>query len=300
MRDAVLADLMPTEVLVPIGAAVVQQGRAVDGVVPPGRPGGVSARQWAAHVERIERTQRIRMLVRALALTTAAGLVVAAVVWEQAALMGALPRQTPVSDALAQAPASAAPEVIAPAAPAPAPIVPALVEPPLLTVATTPRTAAAAEAPLSALSRQASTSAPQPAPASGKPAVEPARATTPPQRSMLVLKSSAATSTERAAEPLVPRKEPVRSADTVTAERRTESAPVPAKETPARGTAVTQQTYREAAVVTLIDGAAVVIDKGLQRRVGVGETLPGGELLLGVDAAASRIVTDRRVIQLTD
>ena len=299
MRDAVLADLMPTEILVPIGAAVVQQGRAIDGVVPPGRPVGVSARQWAAHVERIERTQRIRMLVRALALTTAAGLVVAAVVWEQAALTGVLPRQTPVSDGLAQAPASAAPEVVAPAVPAPAPIVPALIEPPLLTVSTTPRTSGTAEAPLSALSRQASTSAPPPAPSSGKP-VEPARATTPTQRSMLVLKSSAATSIERAAEPLVPRKEPVRSADAVTAERRTEPAPAPAKETPARGTAVTQQTYREAAVVTLIDGAAVVIDKGLQRRVGVGETLPGGELLLGVDAAASRIVTDRRVIQLTD
>lgn len=299
MRDAVLADLMPTEILVPIGAAAVQQGRAIDGVVPPGRPVGVSARQWAAHVERIERTQRIRMLVRALALTTAAGLVVAAVVWEQAALTGVLSRQTPVSDALAQAPASAAPEVVAPTVPAPAPIVPALIEPPLLTVSTTPRPSAAAEAPLSALSRQASTSAPPPAPASGKP-VEPARATTPTQRSMLVLKSSAATSIERAAEPLVPRKEPVRSADAVTAERRTEPAHVPAKETPARGTAVTQQTYREAAVVTLIDGAAVVIDTGLQRRVGVGETLPGGELLLGVDAAASRIVTDRRVIQLTD
>jgi hypothetical protein len=34
MRDAVLEDLMPTEILVPIGAEVVQQGRKADGVLP--------------------------------------------------------------------------------------------------------------------------------------------------------------------------------------------------------------------------------------------------------------------------
>lgn len=298
MRDAVLADLMPTEILVPIGAAVVQQGRAGDGVVPPGRPAGISARQWAVHVERLERQQRVWMLGRALVMTTAAGLVVATAVWERAALTSVLPRQTPVSDTVALSPASTAPEVDVPAVPAP--IVPALLEPPLLAVPPTPRATASAEAPLSAIARQGPSAATSSAPSGVKPASETARSSATTQRSMLVLRSSSPASAERAAELPVTRKEPTRLADAPAADRRTEPAPVTAKETSARGTAVTQQTYRDAAVVALIDGAAVVIDKGLQRRVGVGETLPGGELLLGVDAAASRIVTDRRVIQLTD
>lgn len=300
-RDAILAELLPDEIRLPIGTAAIQQGRlGVDGVVPASAPRGRRGRDRAIEVERLERQARLRHLARALGLAAlTVGLVASAGLYAGLGVRPAAPSS-------AGAPAPVLPPTPV-AVTASAAAVAVSVKPPLVPAVETP-----ADAPQSARPKSAPEAGPrssrQEAPASmvvlrAPAAVAPDLVRPAPAPAASPRAAQATPSEQTLRRPVV---EPVLPPSAATS--RTDGAGTH-EAAPLKEVAVVQQRpdertlnarYGGMGVLTLMPGAAIVNDKGQQRRVSVGEPLPGGEVLLGVEAAAGRIVTNLRTVQFTD
>jgi len=315
-RDVLLEQLLPDEIRVPIGAVAMHQAKAEDAVIPLETPPGRSGRERAEEVRRIERRQLTWRVVQ----VTVGGLVLAGVgLW-----LTLSSSWRPAAEARSSLPSAAGDSVLAAPTPAPPVTVPAIA-PPLLDpsphndVALT-STRSPAKSPVNGKGVQASASVPPPmvvlrqAPAKD-PAPTPARpsaAQAIPEKSLSTGGAAKATQSEpaagdRALMAAVPVRDVSAQAKEDGASRvaRSPASPSTVGEVLAAGDAMpagvtVNARFRDLGLVTLMPGAAVVVEAGSQRRVQIGEPLPTGEVLIGVDAASGRIVTSRRTVQLAD